>query len=253
MLSLKNKVVFITGASSGIGRQTALAFAEAKAKVVLAARSEPKLQLLANEIKANGGTALVVKLDVRSISSIHNAVQTALDHFGQIDTLINNAGILIRRTFLEYTETDWDDTLNTNLKGVFFLSQSFARHMIKQKIKGNIINVASVAAVRARKNSLAYGISKAALEHLTRLLAVELAPYKIKVNAISPGVFITNINEEFLKSESGKKLIDGILMKRAGELDELVPHILLLASNLSAYMTGSILRIDGGLSCNELN
>lgn len=251
---LQDKVVYISGASSGIGRALSFAFSSLGSKVVVASLNFDEASSVANEIlETKLGDAFPVFLDVRVNGSIEKAVNEAIGYFGKIDILINNAGILLRNDFLNYSELDWDNTLDTNLKGMFFLSQYIAKNMIDKKINGNIVNICSAAAFRVRKNSLGYGISKAGVAHLTKTLAVELAQNNIRVNAVSPGVFVTDINASFLMTPDGKKLKENILMKRVGEMQELIPSIIFLASSASSYTTGSILHVDGGLICGEIN
>lgn len=251
---LQDKVVYISGASSGIGRALAFAFSSLGSNVVIASLNFDEASNVANEVLATKlGEAFPVLLDVRVNASIEKSAREAIEHFGKIDVLINNAGILLRNDFLNYSELDWDNTLDTNLKGMFFLSQYIAKHMIDKKINGSIVNIASAAAFRVRKNSLGYGISKAGVAHLTKTLAVELAQNNIRVNAVSPGVFVTDINASFLTTPDGEKLKENILMKRVGEMQELIPSIILLASSASSYTTGSILHVDGGLICGEID
>lgn len=250
---LHNKVVFISGASSGIGRALSFAFAGLGSKVIVASLDFEEANDVVNEIHEKKlGDALPIYLDVRSNESIKKSVCEAVKYFGKIDVLVNNAGILVRNNFMDYSESDWDNTFDTNLKGMFFLTQCVVKHMIEKKICGSIVNICSAAAFRVRKNSLGYGISKAGVAHLTKILAVELAQNKIRVNSVSPGIFETNINSSFLSTADGEKLKENILMKRIGEMKELIPSIILLASNASSYTTGSNIHVDGGLICDEI-
>ena len=253
LFSLDGKVAFVTGASSGLGRHFALTLARAGATVIIGARRAEKLAEVAKEVETLGRHALPVFLDVTESDSIYHALdKTISSGIKKIDILINNAGNVVRKPTLEQTEEDWDSILDTQLKGTWLMSQAVAKHMISNHIHGSIINISSVMASRARKNIPAYAAAKAGISHLTRALALDLVEFHIRVNAIAPGWFETDLNRDFLTTEIGKEIVSRIPQKRTGDLEELDGPLLLLASGASSYMTGSILAVDGGCTTNAV-
>ncbi len=243
--SLAGKVALVTGASSGLGKRFALTLARAGADVVLAARRTDRLEALAKEIEGLGRTAYVVALDVVDMASIEEAVSHAVKLTGKIDILVNNAGVAVTEPALDHTEENWDFVLDTNLKGAFFVAQTVAKHMAETG-GGSIINIASILAERVLKQLVSYAAAKAGLVQATKAMALEWSRYGIRVNAIAPGYIITEINRDFLTGEGGDKMRKGVPMRRFGEEHDLDGPLLLLASDASAYMTGSLITVDGG-------
>ncbi len=245
-ISLHGKTALITGASSGLGQHFARVLANAGAKVVLAARRLDRLQQLEAEIRAEGGQAFAVALDVTDRASIAKAFEAAEAALGPVTILVNNAGVPASSYFLKTSESDWRSVLDVNLDGVFRVGQEAARRMSETGNGGSIINIASIAAFGVLKAIAAYSASKAAVVSLTKSMALELARDKIRVNALAPGYFSTELNDAFLTSDAGRRLLSRVPMERAGRVEELDGPLLLLASDAGAFMTGSVITIDGG-------
>jgi NAD(P)-dependent dehydrogenase (short-subunit alcohol dehydrogenase family) len=244
--NLEGKVAFVTGASSGIGAHCANLLAQAGATVVLAARRRSALEELGVTIAATGGRAIAVTLDVRDIKSVEAAVAEAVRAVGPISILVNNSGVAASNSVLNHTEEEWDSVIDTNLKGAFLMSTAVARVMRDAKGGGSIINIASILGLRQAGGVAAYATSKAGLVQLTKVLALELARYSIRVNAIAPGYIETELNRDFWRSESGVAMLKRIPQRRLGQFTDLDGLLLLLASDVSSYMTGSVIAIDGG-------
>ncbi len=249
---LRGKVALITGASSGFGRHFAGVLARAGAHVGLAARRVDALETVAKEVHAIGGTAAVAKLDVSQEASVASAVAEIEQALGPIDVLINNAGICITKPVLEQSEEDWDDVLDVNLKGAFLMSTRVARRMRDLKRGGSIINIQSILSFRQAGHITPYAASKAALNQLTKNMALELARYNIRVNGIAPGYFLTDISRDFFASEAGAAMLKRIPQRRLGRFEDLDGPLLLLASDASRYMTGTTIVVDGGHLCSNL-
>ncbi|WP_425449956.1 SDR family NAD(P)-dependent oxidoreductase [Virgifigura deserti] len=245
---LSGHAALVTGASSGLGRRFALTLARAGAKVALAARRGDRLADVAREIEAFDGRAFPVILNVTDPVSVRDAVAAAETELGAITILVNNAGVAGAKPMLEQDEADWDRVIDTNLKGAWLVAQEVARHMIRLGHGGSIVNIASILGLRAASQVAAYGASKAGLIHLTRSMAVELARHDIRVNAIAPGYFDTELNHEFLSSTAGQAMLKSIPQRRFGRPEDLDGALLLLASDASAYMTGGVITVDGGHS-----
>ena len=244
---LSGRVALVTGASSGLGRHFALTLAEAGAKVVLAARRLDRLQSLAAEIEAAGGEALAVAMDVTVDAEIEAAVQATQARFGSpADIIVNNSGVSRENFFTHMAEEDFDFVMDTNVKGVWLVARRFARALVESGKPGSMINIASVAGKRVGPTMSAYCASKAACEHMTRTMALEMARYKVRVNAIAPGYFKTEINDHFIETEEGERMRKRIPLRRFGQYDELTGPLLLLASEAGSFMTGSTLVVDGG-------
>ena len=242
MFALTGLKALVTGASSGLGRHFAGVLAGAGAEVILAARRTEALDALVAEIVAKGGKSSAVRLDVADPASIA-ALAPSLEG---VDIVVNNAGITRERAFLDQTEADWDNVIDTNAKGMFLLTQVAGRAMRAHGRGGSIINVASILGLRQAGGVASYAISKAAVIQLTKVAALELARFGIRVNAIAPGYISTELNGDFWESDPGKALIKRIPQRRLGELRELEGPLLLLASAASTYMTGSVIEVDGG-------
>ncbi|MDI6883221.1 MAG: SDR family NAD(P)-dependent oxidoreductase [Patescibacteria group bacterium] len=246
---LKGKVVIITGARRGMGKAHALKLAQAGCKVVVSDISEEDCQKVVKEIGKKGGKAMAVECDVSKKKEVEELVKKTVEKFGKIDILVNNAGICQFKPFLELTEEEWGRTLDINLKGYFFCAQACAREMAKQK-SGVIINIASVAMGQQGigfPNIVHYCASKGGIVGMSEALAVELAPYNIRVNVISPGMIDTPMIQTV---KEDPKIIEAMLarvpMHRVGKPEEVSNLVLFLASEVSSYMTGSTVVIDGG-------
>lgn len=243
---LDNTVALVTGASSGFGRHFAAVLAAAGASVVLAARRTERVAQACEEITADGGRAMAVTLDVTDSGSIAAAFDAAQQAFGVVTIVVNNAGITIPRPLVDLTDDDWSQVIDTNLNGVAYVTREAARRMIAAGSGGSVVNIASILAQREQKMLTNYAASKAAVVQFTRTAALELAQHNIRVNAICPGYFATELNRDWLESEDGQALIRRIPQRRTGELDELNGPLLLLASNAGSLMTGTALTVDGG-------
>jgi NAD(P)-dependent dehydrogenase (short-subunit alcohol dehydrogenase family) len=245
---LDGKVAIVTGASSGLGRHFALTLARAGAKVAVAARRLDRLDELVREIEAFDGRAAALSLDVTDAASVREAVGAAETELGPIAVLVNNAGVAGTKAALDLDEADWDRVIDTNLKGAWLVAQEVARHMVRLGHGGSIINIASVLGSRGSTRLAPYTASKGGLIQLTRTLALELAQHDIRVNAIAPGYIETEMNREFLASAGAQPLLDRIAARRFGQPADLDGAVLLLASDASRYMTGSVVTVDGGYS-----
>ena len=246
LFDLTGKTAIVTGASSGLGWQFALVLARAGAKVALAARRLDRLTELARQIEAFDGRAIPIVLDVTDVQSVRGCVAAAETELGPISILINNAGIANSKPIFEQSEADWDSVIDANLKGVWLMAQETARHMSKLGHGGSIVNVASILGLIASGRVPSYSASKAGVVNLTRSLAIALARYNIRVNAIAPGYIETDISREFLHSPAGKEMVTRIPQRRSGSPQDLDGALLLLASDASRFMTGSTIVVDGG-------
>jgi 3-oxoacyl-[acyl-carrier protein] reductase len=246
LFDVGKEIILITGASQGLGRQFARVLSAHGAAVVLAARQTAKLKGLEEEIKAKGGRAAAVAMDVTDTASIAKAIDAAEAALGPITVLINNAGIAIEKLAVEQSEADWDAVIGANLKGAYFTAAEVARRMIARQQGGNIVNIASVLGFGVVKFVSSYAISKAGIVQATKALALELAASNIRVNALAPGYIDTEMNHEVWATPAGEKLARRIPQRRVGSESDLDGAILLLASNASRYMTGSVVTVDGG-------
>ena len=247
-MKLKERVAIVTGGAQGIGRAIATGLAREGAAVVIADLKEAQAQQTAAEITAAGGQALALKVDMLKLDEIKTMVDQAVARFGYVDTLVNNAGILIIKPFLEMSEADWDLQLGVNLKAAFFATQRVAEAMIAAGRPGTIVNVASTSAFTASSiPTVPYDISKAGVRMLTTSSAVQLAPNNIRVNAIAPGTIDTDLARSALEPEKLKKFGQvRIPIGRLGQPQDLVGAVLFLCSDDSAYVLGHTLIVDGG-------
>jgi NAD(P)-dependent dehydrogenase (short-subunit alcohol dehydrogenase family) len=246
LFSLQGRTALVTGASSGIGRHMAKTLAQAGAQVIVAARRVDKLQTLVDELKASGSNASAVSLDVTRAESV-KACFDQIEALGLVaDVIISNAGTTVAKPALDHTEQDWDDVIDTNLKGCWMVDTEAARRLVKHKKKGSIINISSIIGERVAGAVVAYATSKAGVIQFTKALALEFARYGIRVNAILPGYVVTDLNREFLASEAGKKLELRIPFRRFCQMEDLDGPLLLLASEASQAMTGTTLPVDWG-------
>ncbi len=248
VFDLTRQRAIVTGASRGLGRHFALTLARAGAQVALAARGIDRLHEVVKEIEGLNGCAVPVHVDVINGKSVRACVETAEKALGPINILVNNAGIAVTKPLLEHAEEDWDSVLDTNLKGVWLMGQEVARRMVRREQGGSIINIASVLGARGMSQLPGYCASKGGIINLTRAMAVELAPHGIRVNAIAPGYIETDMNRQFFGTQAGQRLIKRIPQRRLGQVEDLDGILLLLASDASRYMTGSVITVDGGQS-----
>lgn len=251
---MQDKVVVITGASSGIGRSAALLFASKGAKVVAIGRRESELLSLRDEVHAAGGAVRTFYADLIEVSQVDKLAIEVRDAYGAVDVLVNAAGMIANGTIENTTLDEWDKMLNINLRAIFYIMQKFLP--LLEKNKGNIVNISSVAGPRAFPNVLAYCVSKAGLDQLTRCVALELAPKGIRVNAVNPGVIVTNLHRrggmdeekyrEFLQHSKSTHPLG-----RVGEASEVADLVYFLASDNASWITGATYEIDGGraLTC----
>jgi len=244
--NLEGKVALVSGATCCVGQQFARTLAASGAAVALAGRESDRVKELEAEIEARGGHGLGIVMDVNDPASIQNAVEVAETELGPINVLVNNAGISRDDLAVDVTEEDFDAVLDTNLKGSFTLAREVGRRMIERGQGGSIINIASIAAFRAISGSSVYAMSKAGMVVMTRAMALEWARYNINVNTICPGEIATESNAEYFNSEKGKAVVAGFPGRDLGKLKDLDGILLLLASDSSAFITGSTIEVDGG-------
>ena len=246
LFSLAGRTALVTGASSGFGRRFAQVLAGAGAKVGLAARRIDVLRQLEAEIRADGGQAQAFAMDVTDRASVAGAVAETEAALGPVTVLVNNAGIPSGAFFTKTTEEEWRSVMSVNLDGVYRVGQEAARRMVANRTGGSIINIASLLGFGVIKGLSTYSTTKAAVISLTRSMALELARDRIRVNALAPGYFATEFNVEYLASEAGRRMMARVPMARAGAVEELDGPLLLLASDAGAFMTGSVVTVDGG-------
>lgn len=241
-LRLDGKRALVTGASSGFGAHFAQLLASAGAEVVLAARRTDKLLSLADSLRAQGAKVSAVALDVSSKDSVH----ACFDHTGPCDIVVNNAGITVTRGLLDQTEDDWDSVIDTNLKGGWLVATEAARRLRDVGRGGSFVNIGSVLGERVAAGVAPYAISKAGVVQATKVMALELARYKIRVNALLPGYVITDLNRDFLESEPGQKLRMRIPSREFVQITDLNAPLLMLVSDAGAGMTGACIAVDRG-------
>lgn len=246
LLSVEGKVALVTGASSGLGAHFSKVLAAAGAKLIVGARRVEKLQELVADIEASGGEAIAVALDVTNTDSVSRAFDEGEAAFGSISILVNNAGVGDSRRFVNVDEASWDFVVDTNLKGAWTVANQLVRRVLASEQQCSIINIASVLGIRVGIGESTYAISKAGVVQMTKAMALELGHKGIRVNAICPGYFETEMNSDYLTSEKGQAYIQTTPAKRMGQLDELDAPLLLLASDAGSFINGVALPVDGG-------
>ena len=251
---ISDKVIAITGASSGFGHHFAGTLSAKGATTILGARRIDKLESRVEEITDLGGKAEALPLDVNDSESINEFLDRAFKNYGRVDVLINNAGVEAgAKTYQTTEEEDWDYVINTNLKSAWMISKRYTDRVLEhQQQTGNIIMVSSITDSRTIKGQFSYAVSKGGITRMTEVMALEAAKFNIRVNALAPGYFLTDLSRLLLESEVADEFVKGIPMRRTGEFPDLDGPLLLLASDASRYMTGSILVVDGGHICASL-
>lgn len=245
-ISLTGKCALVTGAFGGLGRHFVQTLADAGAAVGLVGRRIEEGERVAEAMRARGVRAFACAMDVTRPDSVQAAFDTVSQALGPIDVLVNNAGVAVTKPFLDVSEADWASVVDVNLNGAWRVAQAGARHMRDHDRGGSIVNIASITGLRVAGAISAYVASKAGLIQLTKAMALELARYRIRVNALAPGYIETDINRDFFAGESGQALIRRIPQRRIGKPEELDGPLLLLASDAGSYMTGSVIVADGG-------
>jgi NAD(P)-dependent dehydrogenase (short-subunit alcohol dehydrogenase family) len=242
---LDGKLALVTGASSGLGRHFAQVLASAGARVLVTARRAERLQALVREIAVDGGQAHAFELDVADAGSVRAAFERIVAEAGVPDVVVSNAGVTITKPLLQQDESDWDQVMDTNLKGCWLVGTEAARRMLAANKGGCILNVASILGQRVAGGVAPYAISKAGVVQATKAMALELARHGIRVNALLPGYVMTDLNREFLASAAGEKLRARIPSRRFGEFSDLDGPLLLLTSDAGRAMSGATVAVDG--------
>jgi NAD(P)-dependent dehydrogenase (short-subunit alcohol dehydrogenase family) len=247
--NLKNNVAIVTGAAGGLGQELAKILAEAGATLVLTDVHETALKNVEETLLKNGHDVSSIQCDIRNQAEVTSLIKNVHQSNHRIDILVNCAAILGENaTVFNIEGDDWDNVMSTNLKGTWMLSKYVSEYMVRENIKGRIVNISSSLGLRAQMKRIHYATAKAGVEHLTRNMAMELIKYGIRVNCLAPGWVATPMVNAILETPEGKALIGTIPMKRAADPSEMSGALLLLTSEASSYMTGSILRVDGGYS-----
>ena len=246
IFDLKGRVAMVTGASSGLGRRFAEVLAANGAAVALLARRADRLKALQARIEQAGGKAMAVEADVLDRGSMSRAFDSVEKALGTVTILVNNAGVAHSTRATELTEDEWRHVVGTNLDAVFFCAQEAAKRMLAANKKGAIVNIASVLGFGVSKGTIAYATAKAGVIQMTKALGLELAFKGVRVNAIAPGWFVTEINHDYLTSEQGKKLTRDIPVGRFGQDGDLDGALLLLVSDAGSYIAGATVVVDGG-------
>ena len=254
-LPLEGRTALVTGAFSGLGQHFAQVLAAHGAKVALLGRRIDLGRSVAADIGAAVGRpadVLAFEADVTQPDSVNHAFARALEALGLATIVVNNAGTVKRTPSLEVADADWQGVVDVNLSGVFRVAQAAARAMVAAGTGGSIVNIASILALRVRPQVASYAATKAAVAQLTKALALEWAEHGIRVNAIAPGYFETDINRDLLRSPAGQAIVSRIPQQRVGQMADLDGLLMLLASDASAYMTGTVIPVDGGHVVNTL-
>ena len=250
-MRLKDKVCIITGAGSGIGAEMAPMFAEEGGRLVVADVNASGARETAARIEAEGGEALAVVVDITQADQVEAMVESTLDRFGRVDVLVNNAGVGLNRPFLETTLEEWERVVGVVLTGTFLCSQIIARVMVEQGA-GRIVNVGSISGQRGAQGRAAYGAAKAGVLQLTRVMALELAPQGVYVNAISPGPVDTPQSRRTHTAATRQAYLDRMPLGRYGERREVAAAALFLSSDEAGFAVGSVLNVDGGFHATGL-
>lgn len=246
-----NKVALITGGGQGIGKACALALANAGANIVIIDRDFKEPEKIKKEIEMLGSEAITLKFDITEFAQIPAVVKTIIDKFGKIDILINNAGVCFRELAIEVSEKTWDNTLDVNLKGLFFITKEVAQYMIKQK-KGKIINISSMNSITGLLGHVSYNASKAGISGLTKVLAMEWGKYGINVNSIAPTFTKTEMaGHVFNNKEKYNEIINNIPLGRLADPMDIGAAAVFLASSASDFITGELILIDGGWTAGK--
>jgi len=246
LFSLDGKIALVTGASSGLGYHFGKVMAKAGAQVVVAARRKEKLEQLVADIETHGGEAVAVQMDVTNKKSVGSAFDKIEKNVGVVEVLINNAGVAQTQFFTDVEEADWDHVMNTNLKGAWRVASVCSNRLIAAGKPGSIINLSSILSLGTQTMQSVYAISKAGVSHMTHCMSAELMRHQIRVNAIAPGYFLSEMNEDFFKSEKGQAYVKTLPARRLGNHEELSGAVLLLASEAGSFITGVVLPVDGG-------
>jgi len=244
-ISLEGKKSVVTGAAKGIGKSIATYFAELGSDLALVDVDEVSLKETAEEIRGKGRRVYEIVADLTSLKDIERIARESVEKLGEVDVLVNNAGVSFLNPAEKLTEEEWDKTLAVNLKGLYFLSQAIGRHMIERR-SGKIVNIASQAAVVALEGHVAYCASKAGVVAVTKVLALEWGKYNINVNAIAPTIIMTPMGKKAWSGEKGRKMLERIPLGRFGEPEEVAYTAAFLASDLSDMITGTTIMVDGG-------
>lgn len=243
---LSGKVALVTGGSKGIGLGMAQALGRYGATVVITSRGADEGETAVQQLKEEGMNAAYIQADVTKKEQVEKLVNEIVERFGSLDILVNNAGMNIRKPLVEVEESDWDRVLGVNLKGIFLVGQACAKQMIKQNY-GKIINISSIFGSVGMSFQTSYAASKGGINQLTKIWAEELAPNNITVNAIGPGYIMTPMTQDWLSDpERVEKIVNSTMIKRFGEISDLVGPVVFLASDTSKYVTGQVLHVDGG-------
>jgi NAD(P)-dependent dehydrogenase (short-subunit alcohol dehydrogenase family) len=253
VFDLSGQCALVTGASSGLGLHFARTLAAAGAAVALAARRRAKLDEAVTELRAQGRSATSIEIDVTDRDSVRRCFRQARAELGKVPTVVvSSAGVTETRSALDYSGEQWDRIVDTNLKGAWMVAQEAARCLIDAGSGGSIINITSILATRVAGGLTPYLASKAGLKHLTCALALELARHRIRVNSLAPGYFATDLNQDFLATDAGQKVLGRIPARRFGVPEDLDGALLLLASDAGRYITGTEIVVDGGHLCSSL-
>jgi NAD(P)-dependent dehydrogenase (short-subunit alcohol dehydrogenase family) len=250
-MKLANRVAIISGSGRGIGRDMARLFSSEGAKVIVADIDAESAGATAAEINASGHIARAITVDIADPAEVERLIRDTLGYFGRLDVLVNNAGVGLNKPFLATTPADWEQQLRVNLTGTFLCAQAAARVMVGQG-EGTIVNVASISGQRGGQGRAAYGAAKAGVILLTKVMAVELAPSGVRVNAIAPGPVDTNQSRETHTVATRQAYLDRIPIRRYGQREEIASAALFLASDESSFVVGHVLNVDGGFQAAGL-
>lgn len=246
LFSLKGRVALVTGAASGMGERFAQTLAQAGAKVICAARRKDRLESLAARIRSRGGEAAAVAIDIGDVASIETGFDAAEKAFGTVDVLVNCAGQLLFAPLPQMPDEGWDNVINVNLNGTMRMTREFAQRLIAAKKPGRIVNITSITGMGVMSQLAAYGVVKAALNHLTRYTATDLLAHGIRCNAIAPGYFHSEMSQDVFATDAGKAIQAALPFGRAGNVEELDGALLLLASDAGSFINGAVLPVDAG-------